>query len=169
MIENEILFLGLLADGPKHGYDIKRQIEKELVPAIGLEIKSIYYPLKRMEEAGLIEKEAGRQGRFPQKYIYRITSKGQKKFQELIANSFLSVERPFFQMDLSLYFLPFADQTLAKKHLKTRLVILKKIRKDLLAIKHNSAQTKPLELILGHDLQLVEAEINSTEKVIAEI
>ena len=35
MIENEFLFLGLLAEGPKHGYEIKRQIEKELVPAIG--------------------------------------------------------------------------------------------------------------------------------------
>ena len=169
MIENEFLFLGLLADGPKHGYEIKRQIEKELIPAIGLQIKSIYYPLQKMEEAGLIEKEVGRQGRFPQRYIYRITSKGLKKFQELIANSFLSVERPFFQMNLSLYFLPLADQNLAQKHLKTRMIILKKIRKDLLVLQKNVSQTKPLQLILGHDLDLVEAEIASAQKVIAQL
>ena len=165
MIENEFLFLGLLAEGPKHGYDIKRQIEKELVPAIGLKIKSIYYPLKKMEEAGLIEKEVGRQGRFPEKNIYRITAKGRKKFEDLISSSFVSVERPYFQMDLSLYFLPLIDQAMAKKRLKTRLVILKKIRRDLLTLRNDPSQPRPLELILSHDLDLVEAEIASTEKV----
>ena len=70
MIENELLFLGLLSDGPKHGYEIKRQIEEDLEPNIGLKIKSIYYPLKKMEEIGLIEKEVGRQGRWPEKYVY---------------------------------------------------------------------------------------------------
>ena len=169
MIENEFLFLGLLAEGPKHGYEIKRQIEKELVPAIGLQIKSIYYPLQKMEEAGLIAKETGRQGRFPQRYIYRITPKGKKQFEQLISKSFLSVQRPYFEMDLSLYFLPFVDQSLAKKHLKTRLVILKKIRKDLLVLKNGVARTKPLELILSHDLDLVAAEISSTEKLIAQL
>ena len=169
MIENEFLFLGLLAEGPKHGYEIKRQIEKELIPAIGLQIKSIYYPLQKMEEAGLIEKETGRKGRFPQRYIYRITAKGKKQFEQLISSSFVSVERPYFEMDLSLYFLPLVDQTLAKKGLKTRLVILKKIRKDLLVLKKNHSRTKPLELILSHDLDLVEAEIFSTQRLIVEL
>ncbi len=168
MIENEFLFLGLLVEGPKHGYEIKRQIEKELIPTIGLQIKSIYYPLKKMEEAGLIEKEIGRQGRFPQRYIYRITFKGQKKFEDLISSSFVSVERPYFQMDLSLYFLPLVDQAIAKKRLKTRMAILKKIRRDLLAL-NTPSSTKPLELILAHDVELVEAEIASTEKLIGKL
>ena len=42
MIEHEFLFLGLLASGPKHGSDIKRQIESEIIPATGIRIKSIY-------------------------------------------------------------------------------------------------------------------------------
>ena len=52
MIENEFLFLGLLAEGPKHGYEIKRQLEEDLSPNIGLQIKSIYYPLQKMETTG---------------------------------------------------------------------------------------------------------------------
>ena len=65
MIENEFLFLGLLAEGPKHGYEIKLQIEEQVAPQIGLQLKSIYYPLQKMETSGLIEKEATRrQGRF---------------------------------------------------------------------------------------------------------
>ncbi|MBI3602230.1 MAG: PadR family transcriptional regulator [Candidatus Omnitrophica bacterium] len=169
MIENEFLFLGLLAGGPKHGYDIKRQIEKELVPAISLQIKSIYYPLKKMEDAGLIEKEVGRKGRFPEKYVYRITPKGKKRFDELIGNSFVSVERPFFQIDLSLYFLPLTDQAWAKKRLKARLALLKRIHRELLALKNNLSRTKPLGLILTHNLDLVEAEIASTVKVMTQL
>ena len=101
MIDNEILFLGLLADGPKHGYEIKRQLEEDLLPNIGLKIKSIYYPLRKMEEVGLIEQETGREGLFPEKHTYRITPKGRKKFDQLIEASFLSVQRPFFEIDLS--------------------------------------------------------------------
>lgn len=99
MIENEFLFLGLLAEGPKHGYEIKLQLEEDLAPNIGIQIKSIYYPLQKMESTGLIEKEVGRrEGRFPEKYVYSITPKGKKKFYELIEQSFLSLERPFFQL-----------------------------------------------------------------------
>lgn len=167
-MDNEILFLGLLVEGPKHGYEIKRQIEEDLTPNIGLKIKSIYYPLQQMEKDGLIEKQVGREGRFPEKMIYRITSKGKKKFDQLIEKSFLSVERPFFQIDLSYYFLTLVDKVAAKRRLKTRVVILKKIRKELAALQE-AAKAKSLGLILGHDLKLVDAEISSTQDVIQQL
>lgn len=167
-MDNEILFLGLLAEGPKHGYEIKRQIEEDLTPNIGLKIKSIYYPLAQMEKIGLIEKEVGREGRFPEKMIYRITSKGKKKFNELIEQSFLSVERPFFEIDLSYYFLTLVDKTAAKRRLRARCVLLKKIRKEL-AFLQQAAKNKTLALILQHDLNLVDAEISSTHAIVQQI
>jgi len=169
MIENELLFLGLLAEGPKHGYEIKLQLEEDLAPNIGLKIKSIYYPLQKMESSGLIEKEVGRkEGRFPEKYVYRITSKGKKKFEELINTSFLSVDRPFFQIDLALYFLPLVDKSMAKRRLKVRSAILKKVKNELTLLQ-SSAKSKILSLILQHDLDLVDAEINSTQKIINQL
>lgn len=167
MIENELLFLGLLMERPKHGYEIKRQIEEDLVPNVGLKIKSIYYPLKKMEEQGLVEKETGRQGLWPEKNVYRITSKGKKKFEDLIGESFISIERPFFHMDLSLYFLPLADKAQAKRRLKVRLSLLKKIAREIAVLKDKTAhKSKSAFLILQHDLDLVEAEIASTFKLI---
>ena len=169
MIENEFLFLGLLAEGPKHGYEIKRQLEEDLAPNVGLVIKSIYYPLQKMESNGLIEKEMGRrEGRFPEKYVYRITPKGRKKFDALIEHSFLSIERPFFQIDLAFYFLPLVDKSMAKRRLKIRFTLLKKVRKELTLLQ-SSAKTKILSLILQHDLDLVEAEINSTQKIVNQL
>ena len=169
MIENEFLFLGLLAEGPKHGYEIKLQLEEDLAPNIGLQIKSIYYPLQKMESTGLIEKEMGRkEGRFPEKYVYRITPKGRKKFDELIKHSFLSLERPFFQIDLVFYFLPLVDKSIAKRWLKVRFTLFKKVKKELTLLQ-SAAKTKILGIILQHDLDLVEAEITSTQKIINQL
>lgn len=171
MIEHELLFLGLLAEGPKHGYEIKRRIKEVLSPEIGLNIKSIYYPLKRMEEAGLVAKQVGRQGRWPQKNIYGITAAGRDKFDELMGDSFLSVQRPFFHMDLSLYFLHLADQSMVKRRLKARITILKKISKNLseMLVQKLPQGIRAERLILQHDYDLVQAEISSTEKLIRQL
>ncbi len=169
MIENEFLFLGLLAAGPKHGYEIKLQLEEDLGPNIGLQIKSIYYPLAKMESSGLIEKEiARREGHFPEKYVYRLTPKGKKKFEALIEQNLLSVERPFFPIDLAFYFLPLTDKNMAKRRLKGRISLLKKVGKELGDLRRAS-KTKILSLILQHDLDLIEAEINSTLKIVDQI
>ena len=72
-------------------------------------------------------------------------------------------------MDLSLYFLPLIDESLAKKSLKTRVIILKKIYKDLLVLRKKPTISKPQELILSHDLDLVQAEILSTERLITQL
>ncbi len=168
MIEHEMLFLGLLVDGPKHGYEIKRKIDEELFPFVGLKVKSIYYPLKKMEQLGLIHKDVGREGKFPEKFVYSITPKGRKIFDHLITESFVSIERPFFNIDLSLYFLPYVDKKIAHKKLRGRIIFLKRIKRDLgqLYSKQKSPLAKHLAIILEHDLDLVEAEIKSLTRLL---
>lgn len=167
MIEHELLFLGLLKDGPKHGYEIKRLIDEELFPFVGLKIKSIYYPLKKMEKLGLIKKDVGREGKWPEKYIYSLTPKGDKIFDHLVTESFLSIERPYFNIDLALYFLQYVDKKIAKRQLRGRVLFLRRIMKELQDIKKGMRKAQEhLEIILDHDLDLVGAEINSITKLI---
>jgi DNA-binding PadR family transcriptional regulator len=167
VIEHELLFLGLLKDGAKHGYEIKRQIEEELFPFVGLKIKSIYYPLKKMEKLGLIKKDVGREGKWPEKFIYSLTAKGEKIFDHLITDSFLSIERPYFNIDLSLYFLQYVDRTIAKRQLRGRVLFLRRIQRELTAVKKSIKNSQGhLQVILEHDLDLVDAEINSIGKLV---
>lgn len=168
MIEHEMLFLGLLVDGPKHGYEIKRKIEEELYPLVGLKVKSIYYPLRKMERLGLIEKDVGREGKFPEKYIYRITPKGRKIFDHLITDSFLSIERPFFNIDLSLYFLQYVDRQIARRKLRGRIMFLRRVKREVekFLAKEPQPQFAHLAIILEHDRDMVEAEIKSFSRLI---
>jgi DNA-binding PadR family transcriptional regulator len=166
MIEHELLFLGLLKDGPKHGYEIKRLIDEEVFPFVGLKIKSIYYPLKKMEKLGLIKKDVGREGKWPEKYVYQLTAKGGKIFDHLISDSFLSIERPYFNIDLSLYFLQYVDKKLAKRQLRGRVLFLRRIKSELKAVAKNiKIPQEHLQIILDHDLDLVEAEIKSISRL----
>ncbi len=167
MIEHELLFLGLLMEGPKHGYEIKRQIEEELVPFLGLKIKSIYYPLRKMEKLGLVVKDAGREGNFPERFTYTITDKGKKIFDHLLTENFFSIERPYFNIDLSLFFLPYVDKKIAQRRLRARVIFLRRIKRDLEGISKNpKGIAKHLQIILEHDLDLVSAEIKSIAKLI---
>jgi len=166
MIEHELLFLGLLKDGPKHGYEIKRLIDEELFLFVGLKIKSIYYPLKKMEKLGLVKKDIGREGKWPEKYVYHLTPKGEKIFDHLITESFLSIERPYFNIDLSLYFLNYVDKKIAKRQLRGRVIFLRRIYRDLKSVKAGMKKAQGhLEIILDHDLDLVEAEIKSITRL----
>ena len=166
MIEHELLFLGLLKEGPKHGYEIKRTIEEELFPFVGLKIKSIYYPLKKMEKLGLIKKDVGREGKWPEKYVYSLTKKGEKIFDHLITESFLSIERPYFNIDLSLYFLQYVDDRLAKRQLRGRVIFLRRIKRELgELLKNTKSRQSHLKIILEHDMDLVDAEIKSIDKL----
>lgn len=151
-----------------HGYDIKRQIQHELEPVIGLQIKSIYYPLRKLEKAGLIKQKLAKEGNRPEKINYHITGKGKKRFDDLISKSLMSVERPFFHINLSLYFLIYVEKQEAIKRLKMRVVRLRKVCRHL----ENSFpalrnQSQHVTSIIQHDLDLCRSEMDSISRLIA--
>ena len=91
----------------------------------------------------------------------------EKIFQHLITESFLSIERPYFSVDLALYFLPYVDKNLARRRLKARVVFLKRIKRGLENLKKNAGdKANHLAIILEHELDLVAAEIRSISRLI---
>ncbi len=165
----ELVLLGLLEEGPKHGYEIKRLITKIIETFTSIKTKSIYYSLRQMEKEGLVAKRVSRTGRRPEKYIYHITKKGSGRFQELLRRSFLILERPFLNIDLSLYFLPFIKPKMALARLRTRLRGLGRVKVWLenmgRSLKERNAP-RHLQTIIQHNLELAKAEINFTSQLI---
>lgn len=169
MIEHELLFLGLLKESPKHGYEIKRQIKEILSLFAGVDLKSIYYPLSTFEKNGLVTKRVAKSGRRPQRIVYALTKKGEARFQELFTRSFLDFKRPQFSLDLSLYFLPFIDPLLGRRRLRGRIFILNKLSDGINQMLQNQDTNKfspSLTLILEHNLRMLEAESEFLKKFI---
>jgi len=171
MIEQELILLGLLAQGPKHGYEIKINVRKILSSFAGIQLKSIYYPLKILENAGLLLKKSDKQGRRPQRFTYFLTAKGKKRFEMLLGKNLLDFKRPQFTLDLSLYFLNFLQPTLARKRLKKRVEILGKISKGIKGMLTSQELKDSLALsrIMEHNLCLLQAESSFLHSLLKKI
>lgn len=76
MTTMECIILGILADGAKSGYDVKRIFE--LSPSIGYSASAgaIYPALKRLESRELVEGKKEIQELRPNKKVYRLTDAG---------------------------------------------------------------------------------------------
>ena len=160
MIEQELLLLGLLCQAPRHGYEIKIKVREILSLFAGVQLKSIYYPLKVLEKKGLLTKQAGKLGRRPERFVYCLTLKGKERFQMLLSKNLLDFKRPQFTLDLSLYFLSYLPVNLARRRLTARLSILKKISLGIQELLNSKALTGsiPHSRILEHNLCLLRAE-----------
>jgi len=161
MKEKELILLGLLKDSSKHPYQIKKEIKELISVFVGFELKSIYYPLRLMEKKGLVEKSVEHKKDRPPRYIYRISPKGERYFYQLLYNSFLNFKRPTFSLDLCFYFLKYLKPEIAKRRLRARLFILKKLLKTIQQTIQHLKKQKESSLkisILQHDLKMIEAE-----------
>lgn len=89
----DFALLGILHDGPMHGYELRKQLALKLgAIRAAVSYGSLYPTLRRMREAGWITDEApdpsdeappltSQRG----KVVYRITAEGKERFAELVA------------------------------------------------------------------------------------
>lgn len=75
------LLLGLLALAPSHGYDLHRQIERDLRYVWRLSLSQVYSVLSRLEKRGLIEGEIMEQDERPDRKRFRLTPAGEDHFK----------------------------------------------------------------------------------------
>ena len=171
MIEQEFLLLGLLRQSPKHGYEIKVKIRQILSLFAGVDLKSIYYPLKVLEKKGLLDKYVGKEGKRPERFVYSLTEKGKARFDELLNKSLLNFKRPQFSLDLSLYFLDYLKPALSRRRLAARLMILKKISSGIEEVFKSREFKNQISLlrILKHNLCLLQAESEFLSTLLKEI
>jgi len=168
-IARNLMLLGLLKDGPKHGYEIIKLVDEVISAFTGISPKSIYYPLKELEKKGFVKKTVGRSGKRPEKYTYKITKKGEEEFERLLSKNLLMIQRPFLNVDLSLYFLQHAKPDMVKRRLDNRLNGLRKVKIWITEEQKNLQRNKALYhmvTITEHMMEMIKLEINFTRRLL---
>lgn len=76
----QLVILGLLTETPRHGYELRQEVERRLYATyINLSGGSLYYNLGQLARAGYVEKARVEQkGRYPTRQIYQITVAGRE-------------------------------------------------------------------------------------------
>jgi PadR family transcriptional regulator, regulatory protein AphA len=77
----EFAILGLLAEGPRSGYDIKKEVEERLSHFWSESYGHIYPMLRRLHDRDLVVKEVERQEGRPDRNVYHITEGGRRALE----------------------------------------------------------------------------------------
>jgi DNA-binding PadR family transcriptional regulator len=73
---SEILILAMLRQGPRHGYEIKKDIDRALGGMVALNNKTLYLALKHFEEIGAVTQQVIPQEGRPNRHLYELTERG---------------------------------------------------------------------------------------------
>ncbi len=86
----EFYILGALHRGDLHPYEIKRRLNNALVECYtDLDVGTLYYAVRQLVKSGdIVPKTRQKVMRGGERTIYRITSQGRRRFQELLLERF---------------------------------------------------------------------------------
>ncbi|NOT54917.1 MAG: PadR family transcriptional regulator [Deltaproteobacteria bacterium] len=122
----QLVILGLLSEQPRHGYELRQEVERRLYATyINLSGGSLYYNLRQLEQAGYVEKaRAERKGRYPKRQVYQITSTGKAHLGDEVRRLFAdteSREKVFDPLNTALAFGHFVDHDAIRDALTRQL------------------------------------------------
>jgi DNA-binding PadR family transcriptional regulator len=86
--------LGLLAEGPLHGYGLKSAFDARVSPLWGLTTGQIYQSLNALERAGLLTSRSERAGRRPLRRVYALTDAGRRELDRWLRTAPSRWRRP---------------------------------------------------------------------------
>ncbi len=78
-----MLLLSRLAQGPSHGYELRRQVEEATGHA--LSNNSLYPTLRRFHDAGAVSRTAEPQPGTPPRHVYTMTDIGREMLHDMLA------------------------------------------------------------------------------------
>jgi DNA-binding PadR family transcriptional regulator len=80
----EILILAHLLNRPRHGYEIKKSVERVLGGSFAINNNTLYPALRRFEEMGAVRREVEYQEGKPDRNVYRLADWGVEVLQEML-------------------------------------------------------------------------------------
>jgi DNA-binding PadR family transcriptional regulator len=173
----QLVILGLLSEQPRHGYDLRQEVERRLYATyINLSGGSLYYNLAQLERAGYVEKARVEQnGRYPTRQVYQITSAGEEYLKTELHRLLLDTaarEKLFDPLNTALAFCHVADREVLRGALTVQLQWAQK-RAEWVIEQQEHWMAQEISLtqakIIEHGLVLLQAEIKWLEKFLQDL
>ena len=166
----EIAVLGLLLDGPSHGYALRQRLRGILSRIAPLHGGTLYYTLDKLVRAGLVRYSGEEQkGSRPRRRLCAITSRGKKCFTEGALRLFRPEFRPFFPMHLTIFFRRHLDDEALAQAVRERRDVLRAYAGKL--TEGELVPEPPLEIswLLEHVLSTVTTTADWLDRLLKEL
>lgn len=169
MTNAELAILSLVAEQPRHGYEIEQVInERGMRDWTEVGFSSIYFVLNKLEKAGLIVSHAEPSaGRGPGRKVYRATPAGEAAFHAAVVDVLSTPRRqpaPFFLGLANLPDLAPAEALAALRQYRDALAD----RREYVRSNWESKGQLPLfiDAMFDYSITLIEAEMRWVEEFI---
>ncbi|MCX7038917.1 MAG: PadR family transcriptional regulator [Spirochaetes bacterium] len=163
--------LGLLAESPKHGYEIKRRFEGALGNIWSVSYGQLYPTLRRLSELGDVTKKTEPGKKAADKNIYSITEKGRKKIDEWLLKPLRSTYSVKDEFTLRFLFFSKLSPVQVRDYLRAqreKTVLQKEIYERTLASRGDEMGCF-LQAIIRRGIIHLEAEIHWLDEVVADV
>ena len=169
----EFYILGALHRGDFHPYEIKQRLNNALVECYtDVDVGTLYYAVRQLVKSGdITPKKTQKVTRGGERTIYRITSHGRRRFQDLLLKRFREEGTVAQTIYPALLFLDLADLPAVAKLLRERL------RQTESALAKTSAIKKQLggrlgsgnSHLLDHLIQVRQLDCRSLRRLLGEV
>ena len=169
----ELAILSMLAERPRHGYDIEKIIEQRGMrnwTEIGF--SSIYYLLNKLEQAGTIQ---GRlepsSGKGPYRKVYELTESGRENWQNAVLAALSHPEPCYLPIQIGLSNLPLLPKARVQTALTAYLNSLWETQAELIGRQTNQGTPLPYQVNAMFELSLamIAAEIRWLQSFVQEL
>jgi DNA-binding PadR family transcriptional regulator len=157
----EMAILSLIAEKPRHGYEIEQLIaQRGLREWIDISYTTIYYQLKRLEKKNLATSKLRRKAGMPSRRVFTITDHGKEQLAMKAYRLFQVPAGSYSSLPLGISMLPMLDFPAVIKRSRHYLTNLIKREKALTA-KRNALKPPPhIFLMFDYQLAMIAAEID---------
>jgi DNA-binding PadR family transcriptional regulator len=171
MTNAELAILSLIAERPRHGYEIEEVIEARGMRGwTDIGFSSIYYLLKKLTGAGLLVQAAGESERGPARKVYSITESGSAALRDGTRDALTDIDGSERDLMLGLANLPVLSPAEVIDALRTRLERLHERRKGIAS---QMAVQQPLPdhvtALFDYSLTSIDAQIAWLESFIGRL
>jgi DNA-binding PadR family transcriptional regulator len=167
----ELAILTLLAEQPRHGYEIEAVIEERgMREWTEIGFSSIYYVLKKLEKAGLVQGRLAQTGQGPARKVYEVTPAGRDELRAAVLDALSAPRRCYLPLQLGLANLPGVPPEEALAALRQYRDAL---AERLAGVRARWEAQQPLpyfvEAMFTHSVALIEAELAWIKEFIREL
>ncbi len=169
MTNAELAILSLTAETPRHGYEIEQVIEtRGMREWTEIGFSSIYYVLKKLKKAGLVESELiPTQGRGGAKRVYQITDEGRAALHAATLETLSQPKNSYPTVLLGIANLPILPATETVAALRS---YQEGLAERMVHVTAQLEEQRPLpnhvELLFSYSLMTITAEKNWIENLI---
>jgi len=171
-MEKELILLGLLKEGARHGYELKGVIDEKISTFAPISAGSIYYTLKGLAKDGLVSVSREKKSKYPEKEVYRITKQGERKFKELLKETCFNIKRLYRSLDIVLYFMNYLKPGEVIEGLRNRIGQVRGIREETKGIYTKIKRGKYpyyIQAIAERNIRFMNEEIEWMEDFITKV